>query len=164
MLEAKNVLDRAENAVNALKAGDASNWESLWVDAVVSLRAVGHILKKTDSKASNIAKRVIEEHWQRWNSGCKDCDESDCEDCGTWIFKEFIEYRRNSLLKENEGMPACSVKTYGDHSEHVEVTLTLDDGRDGVYMLEYALSWLERELDEIENEIIENEIDAEADM
>jgi len=153
MLEARNVLERAEDAVNALKAGDAHNWESLWVNAVVSLRSVGHILDKTDSEASEVAKRVIAEHWQSWKYDCKDCDESDCEDCGTWVFKEFIEDARNNLLKKNEGMPTCSVKTYGEYDEHVEVTLTLENGEDGIDMLEYAVEWLEDELDEIEDEI-----------
>ncbi len=155
MLEARNILDRAKGAINALKAGDAYSWESLWVNAVVSLRSVGHVLDKTDSsdEASDAAKKIIAEHWQSWKSVCDDCEESDCEDCGTWVFKEFIEPTRNSLIKENQGMPTCTVKTYGEYDEHVEVTLTLENGEDGVGMLEYAADWLEGELDEIEEEI-----------
>lgn len=153
VLEARNVLERAEDAVNALKAGDALNWESLWVNAVVSLRSVGHVLHKVDSRDSEVAKRVIASHWQDWKASCNDCDKSDCEDCGAWVFKEFIEDPRNSLLKENQGMPTCSVKTYGEYDEHIEVTLTMENGDDGIYMLEYAVEWLEHELDEIEDAI-----------
>ena len=153
MLEARNVLERAEDAVNALKAGDAQNWESLWVNAVVSLRSVGHVLDKTDSKTSEAAGKIIVEHWKSWKADCNDCEEPDCEDCGTWVFSEFIEPTRNSLLKTNQGMPTCSVKTYGEYDEHIEVTLTMENGEDGIYMLEYAVEWLEEELDEIEDAI-----------
>ncbi len=64
-------------------------WRLGWVLAVVLLRAVGHVLVKVDGDADPAVASVATNLFQQWKSG----DEH-------FIFWDFIEKERNSILKE----------------------------------------------------------------
>lgn len=143
MLKAQKVLDEVWEAIEALEIPERL-WKSHWKAAVVGLRSVGHVLHNVDSKISDAAKQIIANHWERWKP--EDDDE-------TW-FSTFINPARNDLLKEGKGMPVANFEVFGD-GEYVRLSLTMDDGEDGIYLLNEAAEWLQEELDKIEEEINE---------
>jgi hypothetical protein len=84
---------------------DSQRWRVHWAAAVALIRAVGHVLDKVDGidpktkKASKMA-------FKRWR------DDPDCE-----IFRSFIEFERNNILKEYR---------FGPHpTDEVELALSV---------------------------------------
>lgn len=61
-----------------------------WVGIVALLRAVGHVLKKIDSRDNPNVRQIVDQLWNEWAS------------TEPAIFCEFIENERNSVLKQYE--------------------------------------------------------------
>lgn len=144
MLKAQETLNRVWEAINSLEAGNYMDWQSLWTTAITGLRSTGHVLHKVDAKTSTQAEKVIADKWQQWKS-----------DKDSW-FCNFIEPERNRLLKEGKGLPECSVQSFGEHDEIIQLNITLDNGDDGIYVLKQAADWLQGELNEISDAICDS--------
>lgn len=43
-------------------------WRLSWVSGVATLRTVGHVLSKVDSKKSDLISNVVRLHWKNWQS------------------------------------------------------------------------------------------------
>lgn len=65
-------------------------WRTNWIAGVATLRIIGHVLHRMDRLRSPRHKALIDAAWSRWSSN-KDAN---------WIFFDFIEKERNSILKE----------------------------------------------------------------
>ena len=66
------------------------HWQIQWIAGLTLLRTIGHVLDKVDSLSSDTHKSVVLEKWREW----KDAPEEN------WVFWEFIQQERNSILKE----------------------------------------------------------------
>lgn len=73
---------------------DDSQVEVLWLAAITGLRAVGHILAKTDKLNHPELANVIDQWWSNLNANKQAKDNR--------IFFEFIEAERNDTIKEFE--------------------------------------------------------------
>lgn len=93
MLQSKKMLGVARTALEMMEdVVDSNQVEVLWIASITALRAVGHVLSKTD-------KNSRPEHAHRidlWWNALK-CNESQEENK---IFFDFINSERNNTIKE----------------------------------------------------------------
>lgn len=113
-------------------------WRTHWIAGVAVLRATGHVLHKVDARLSPNHKAVIDDAWARWKANK---DEH-------WIFFDFIEKERNSILK---------LYSFG-----AALPQTAEDGRTLVYgntdfdaaqLFREAVYWWRDQLREIEKHL-----------
>ena len=108
---------------------DFPEWRMKWVYGVM-LRTIGHVLEKVDTKTSDQHQDVIRSAWQRWKS----------DHGGNWIFWDFIEQERNSILKTYD----FGVELGDGFLWHTGI------GQDGVQLMREATYWWRSELEDLE--------------
>jgi len=64
-------------------------WIRNWVFGVTMLRTTGHVLAKIDGSTTSKHRAVVDERWNDWR----------LRPSHHWVFHEFIEKERNSILK-----------------------------------------------------------------
>lgn len=151
--DAMYVRDKLETEVGHIE------WRLYWVLAVVLLRAVGHVLDKVDGAKSTAVRAVAKSFHQAW----KVADEHA-------IFRDFIERERNSILKEyaseiTEGpVPIMAYLQSQDGFDVVRQFLIEEnlyrpmsagtfEGEDGRTLLDEAIEWWAKQLDEIDSTV-----------
>jgi hypothetical protein len=157
---ARTVLEDCRNAVAELTPEtSASTWRRRWVTSVVLLRAVGHVLSKVDARASREHHEVIASWWNSIKTS-KPAPE---------IFWLLIEQERNSILKEHQSLAvqrltttvAAFDLTSGKRIEASapSVSITMETGhfrgRSQQELLEEAIQWWEKQLEEIDAAVVE---------
>ena len=147
LADAKHVRERLENET------DGREWRLAWALAVVLLRTVGDVLDKVDGVADRRVKSASAELYRSWKVGKENA-----------IFRDFIKVERDCIVHEyltsmTEGQ--IPVAVIGPDEE--ESPIWLDDemyrplgagryvGEDGRDVIDEAISWWERQLEEIEN-------------
>jgi hypothetical protein len=86
---AREVLEDCRIALGMLESEkDLRRWRIVWVGSMALIRAVGHVLHKVDGD-HRVIRQVLNEFYEHW----KTYEEHE-------IFREFVEYERNNLLKE----------------------------------------------------------------
>jgi hypothetical protein len=135
---------------------DDTEWRLNWVLAVVLLRAVGDVLDKVDGAADPRVRRVAGELYRSWKEG-----ESDA------IFGGFIKLERDSIVHEyqtamSDGSIRIAIIQDGREGDEAHGLSWLDEnlyrpmeegpfaGEDGRDLIDEALSWWHRQLDEVE--------------
>jgi hypothetical protein len=68
---------------------ERTEWKLYWVAGVALLRAIGHVLAKSDSLASPKHKAEVDRIWAEWKADPQ----------ANGIFWDFIEEERNNILK-----------------------------------------------------------------
>jgi hypothetical protein len=151
--DAMYVRDKLEAEVGHIE------WRLYWVLAVVLLRAVGHVLDKVDGANSAAVRTTAKKLHQTW----KVADEHA-------IFRDFIERERNSILKEyasevTEGpIPVMAYLQSHDGFDVVRQFLIEEnlyrpmgsgafEGEDGRTLLDDAIEWWAKQLDEIDTAV-----------
>ena len=131
-------------------------WRLNWVLAVVLLRAVGHVLDKVDGAADPSVRRYARKLHKSWRTGDANA-----------IFRDFIERERNSILKEytfdvTEGpVPIVAYLQNHDGFDTIRQFLIEENvyrpmdegayfGEDGRTLVDEAIEWWTRQLDEID--------------
>lgn len=113
MLCSKKMLRVAENALEMLEGVDNYNQaEVLWLAAITSLRAVGHVLDKVDKTNNPQLAPVINKWWQELKAS-KTSDKNR-------IFFDFIDEERNNTIKE-----FCL--NYNDYPQNIAVIWESDN-------------------------------------
>ncbi len=93
MLYSKRMLHVAETALEMLEVVEERDQvEVLWLAAITSLRAVGHVLDKTDKPNYPQSASVINQWWRELKAS-KALGENG-------IFHDFIDAERNDTIKE----------------------------------------------------------------
>lgn len=132
-------------------------WRLHWILAVVLLRTVGHVLHNVDGQTSPRVKTLAQAMHARWKG----------EDPADAIFRDFIERERNSILKEyasnmSEGpVPIVAHLQAQDGFDSIRHFLIEENiyrpiedgpyaGEDGRTVLDDAIEWWHRQLDEID--------------
>ncbi|GJL96079.1 MAG: hypothetical protein DHS20C05_24840 [Hyphococcus sp.] len=117
-----------------------------WLSGVVSMRAVGHVLQKVDSRVSNLHKSIIDNFWA--------CTKKQ----KPAIFWEFIDNERNMLIKEGKVGAAFQKHTYSkflvDYNRSYEDLVQQNgefvglewEGDDALRLYEIALVWWHEKL------------------
>jgi hypothetical protein len=105
-------------------------WIRSWIFGVTVLRNTGHVLGKIDTPCSDKHKRVMNSHWDDWHS----------RKSHHWIFHEFIEKERNSILKTFQ----LGVQLDSEGIWHEEFEC------DGLQLFAEATYWWRAELEAIE--------------
>ncbi|MBN9335391.1 hypothetical protein [Devosia sp.] len=139
-------------------------WRLNWILAVVLLRTIGHVLNNVDGEGSPQVRRLARAMHARWKSG----HPADA------IFRDFIERERNSILKEyafsmSEGpVPIVAHLQAQDGYDSIRHFLIEENiyrpiedgpyqGEDGRTVLDDAIEWWNRQLDEIDRVLIGDE-------
>ena len=152
----KDALDACNLLSSFDSPGEQKNWRLYWLAGVASLRAIGHVMDKVDSKKSLDHKNVIAAWWL----GVKKNK--------PLVFSEFIEPERNNILKlyefGAEPSPVTSytmndrglsyaelVKKYGER----HILIWGPDGENGIEVMARAVVWWDEELRVIEEAILE---------
>ena len=112
-------------------------WRTNWIAGVAMLRAIGHVLHKVDTAVSPHHKRVIDAAWRSWNAD-KD---------GNWIFFDFIERERNSILK------TFSFGAQFPSAEDGRVLAYGNTGFDAAQLFREAVYWWRYQLRMIESQL-----------
>lgn len=90
-LESSQVLDDCMLALELLESEtDPQRFRLFWLAAVAALRSVGHVLHKVDAARSQKHERAVSAAYSRWKEDRE----------AHRIFWLFIDYERNSVLKE----------------------------------------------------------------
>lgn len=93
MLYSKEMLHVAETALEMLEVVEERNQvEVLWLAAITSLRAVGHVLDKTDKSNNPQLAPVIDQWWRELKASKANGENG--------IFHNFIDAERNDTIKE----------------------------------------------------------------
>ena len=142
---------------SAVESNNLSEARILWFSTLALLRAIGHVLNKIDVKSrSPDFEKAVQARYNNWKSNK--------------IFSEFIQDERNAILKEYDSslevMPQSvthNVTYRGEQVTHKGVnvvhTVTILQlvkfkgafaGESPVEVLEKALQWWQRELNELE--------------
>lgn len=109
---ARRVLNDVEHALNGISPSSQNErFRLYWFSVVGMLRAVGHVLKNVDSKASPQMKAAID---KIWNSLQRDKPHPS-------IFWDFIHEERNRFLKECKTAFSSSLITHYSNGEKVEL-------------------------------------------
>lgn len=140
--------DCRDAALELRQNNDVFAWRRRWLTVVSLLRAIGHILKKIDSKQSQNYKHAIDLWWRDLNSNKPENE----------IFWKFIESERNSLLKEyrTEGTFKEIITTHFATNQTVIATSSnFEDGnfrgRSTIEVVEEAIHWWEAQLAKIDS-------------
>ena len=116
-------------------------WRIDWIAGVAVLRVIGHVLHKVDSVKSAKHSAIINFAWREWRNNQDN----------HWIFTEFVEKERNSIMKEfNFGatLPA----------DEDNRTLAFKDTEfDATQLFREAVYWWRAQLRSIEVAIIESD-------
>lgn len=104
-----------------------------WVLAITLLRAVGHVLHKTDAERSTFLNEAVSYYYSLWKAN----------PLQNAIFTLFIEQNRNEILKEYSIDP--TVEEYADY------VLVGTDALKPEKALELSLEWWEAQLAMIED-------------
>lgn len=92
-LSAWDVLRDCEHAFEMLETEESfDRFRVVWVAAIALVRAVGHVLHKVDGGKDQKLKKIIEDTYKSWKAD----KESHA------IFWDFIEFERNTVLKQYE--------------------------------------------------------------
>jgi hypothetical protein len=135
---------------------DTVQWRLDWVLVVVLLRAVGHVLLKVDGKSEEFVKVISTELFNNWKNGEEHR-----------IFREFIELERNSIIKEYETqmtqgpVPIALQLMSTDGTSQIQQFVISEniyrpisggfyEGEDGRTLVDDAIQWWERQLDEVD--------------
>ena len=113
---------------------DFPEWRMKWVYGVVTLRTIGHVLDKVDGAASLKHRAVIDGVWADWKANRRD----------SWVFWEFIEQERNSILKTYD---------FGVEADEDGGLWHAGIERDGVQLMREATYWWRAQLEEIEHRL-----------
>lgn len=137
---------------------DDVSWRLLWVAAVVLLRSVGHVLAKVDAAGDSAVRRAADAAFRSWLSASPE----------RHIFRDFIDEDRNLIIKQYKHrmssgpvMLAAITPVESDKAEAAGACLADEnlfrpmlsgkyEGEDGRDLLDEAIAWWKRELDEIE--------------
>lgn len=113
-------------------------WRLHWVAGIALLRAIGHVLSKSDADISTAHKRAVREMWDSWKRDAED----------NYIFWEFIESERNNILK---------TYTFGAKLEKRldGFVVTYTDGEDALQLYREAVYWWRFQLVSLEKIIQE---------
>ncbi|WP_417476011.1 hypothetical protein [Maricaulis sp.] len=115
-------------------------WRLSWVAGIALLRTVGHVLAKVDAKSSRLHSEAIGSLWERFKADRE----------SSWIFWDFIESERNTLLKTYSfGARLVSTGT----GCQVEFT----DGQDAFQLFREAVYWWRSQLMELEDTLVEQQ-------
>lgn len=150
-LSAWGVLRDCDQAFQMLELEESfDKFRVLWVAAIALVRAVGHVLHKVDGEKDPKLKKIIEDAHKSWKMD-KDTHA---------IFWEFIEFERNTVLKQYEF--GFFFGPIGIIVPAEEKTFELDDGLfcpigEGRYegedcrdVLEEAIKWWKIQLELVE--------------
>ncbi|KQV42317.1 hypothetical protein ASE23_16020 [Rhizobium sp. Root73] len=108
-------------------------WRMHWVYLVSCLRIVGHVLDKMDAKVSQRHHEEVLRKWNGWKDNRRD----------NWIFWEFIELERNSILKTFEF--GVSLDEEGLYFERLDA--------DGIQLTREATYWWRQQLEDLEGKL-----------
>jgi hypothetical protein len=151
----RQVLATAEAAVNWLREDVpmGPRWLILWTASVALLRSVGHTLWKVDAEGDPALRSAASAAYEEWNS----------PDAAEHAIFRFIEDARNLTLKEGtpgkriDGLDApgsagqgVTVRPGGGHEVHYQVYDDRFADRDQLEVLDAAVAWWHRQLDDIE--------------
>ncbi len=93
MLYSKKMLHITETALEMLEVvEDRDQVEVLWLAAITSLRAVGHVLDKTDKQNNPQLAPVIDQWWRELKASKTNGENG--------IFHDFIDAERNDTIKK----------------------------------------------------------------
>lgn len=106
-----------------------------WVYGVVTLRAIGHVLDKVDGETSLRHRFTIDTVWAGWKANRRD----------SWVFWDFIENERNSILKNYE---------FGVDPDENGGLWHRDIREDGLHLIREATYWWRTQLEDIEHLVI----------
>jgi hypothetical protein len=119
------------------------DWRIYWVAGIALLRAVGHVLAKSDALTSDKHRNEINKLWKRWR---EDPDDN-------IIFHNFIEKERNNILKTYT-FGAVLSKIYGhDSGDDSKYIVTYSDGEDAFEMFREAVYWWRHQLMVLEDQL-----------
>lgn len=110
-----------------------TEWRILWVAGIALLRAIGHVLAKSDMMTSGKHKLEIDRLWHRWKAHPDD----------SAIFWEFVEEERNNLLKTYEFGAALAHDENGFYVRYGNGENAFDLFRAAVYWWRHQLMLLE---------------------
>lgn len=153
--DAKIVRKKLEDEV------DDREWRLGWVLAVVLLRTVGDVLDKVDGLMDPLVKGASAELYKSWKLG---------ED--GMIFRDFIKRERDSIVHEyqtamTEGSIPLMVLAAGPNGLEGDGPHWVDEnlyrpmgsgkfeGEDGRDVLDLAIDWWDRQLDEVDRRVTE---------
>lgn len=159
---ARAVLTDCEAALAEITHGvQGSAWRRRWINAVVLLRAVGHVLENVDAQRSVAYRTAIERAWKALQASKPE----------PAIFWQFIFEERNSILKEyrlaagqgvtvRPGGVVVNLKTGEQIASpglppefHYVMTDGPFKGTDQRDLLQQAITWWHSYLDQIEAEV-----------
>lgn len=144
---ARAVLDDCKSAWSLLnlETGEVE-FRLLYISSLSLLRAVGHVLKKIESKTDDNHKKIIEQTYFEWKKRRQE----------NQIFWEFIEKERNNILKEYEigvfqGQIFLTTETNNlahdlDDQLYCPITYGAFEGQDCRDVIRDAILWWEKQL------------------
>lgn len=115
---------------------DRPDWKLFWVAGIALLRAIGHVLAKSDAIVSPKHKVEVNKLWEEWKSAPTE----------NAIFWDFIEDERNNILKTYEFGAKLAKNEGGYYVSYKNEEDAFGMFRNAVYWWRYHLEALERRL------------------
>ena len=159
---ARMVLDDAKHVRHKLEhETDEREWRLAWTLTIVLLRTVGDVLDKVDGAGDPRVKSASATLYRTWKTGERE---------GDAVFNDLIKAERDSIVHEyatamTEGpIPVMAIFTSddgmsGDGPHWFDENLYRPmgagrfEGEDGRDLIDQALDWWERQLDEIDRRV-----------
>jgi hypothetical protein len=111
-------------------------WRLYWVAGIALLRAIGHVLVKSDALTSEKHRNEINKLWGAWKTNPDD----------KRIFANFIEKERNNILKTYTFGAALSENHSGYRVTYANKEDAFEMFREAVYWWRHQLMALEEQL------------------
>lgn len=157
------MLGLTETALQMLEeVTDKKQVDVLWIAAITSLRAVGHVLRKKDCNETPDLKPIVDNWWSILHEN-KNAQKNK-------IFFEFIEKERNLSIKENsfnydkelqdilivedDNNDIFFLKDLIDYFIFIPINDGMYEGQDIREVIEEAIIWWKEQLSYIEKEYI----------